>query len=118
VLAQVEGVVLDLVQVLKQVVEAEARVGDEIVEATHQLRLGEHGDVGERHRAGGRQALAPKGGARDGVAGQPLDALLLEALEPFARPALTLDQLLALSNAARHVLQARRPIAHRVLLRP
>ena len=117
-LAQVQGVVLDLLQVPEQVVEAEARIGHEVVEAIHQLRLGEHGDVFQSHRAIGRQALAPEGRVRRRVAGQPPEAVLLEVLQALARPALTPEELLALSDAARHVLQARRPVAHRVLLRP
>lgn len=117
-LAEIQGVVLDLVEMGEQVVKAQAAVRHQVVEALHQLGLGEDGEVRDLHRAAARQALAPERRVLRGVSEQLVQALLLEELQPLARPALTLGQLLAQSTPARHVLQALDPVAHRVLLRP
>ena len=46
-LAEVERVRVDLVEMLEQVVQAQATVGHQIVEALHQLGLGQDRQVGE-----------------------------------------------------------------------
>lgn len=117
-LAEIQGVVVDFVQVPEQVIEPQTRIGHEVVEALHQLRLRENGEFRQLHRPVGRQALAPEPRVRGRVADQVFEALLLEALQALARPALTRDQLLACSDPARHVLQALDPVTHRVLLGP
>jgi hypothetical protein len=117
VLAEVERVVLDAVEMLEQGFEPEAAVGDEAVEALHQVGLREDGQVAQLEAAA-RDALAPQRCSPGREGGQLAEALALERLEPLARPALTLEQRPAFAQASREVLKPGDPVAHRVLLRP
>jgi hypothetical protein len=108
---------VDAVQVVEQVLEPQAAVGHELVEVGQELAPPEGGEGFEVGRPG-REPLAPEPRVLAGVRGELGQALLLEALEPLARPALTRQQLLACANAAREVLKPLDPVAHPVLLRP
>ena len=106
---------MDAVQVVEQVLEPQAAVGHELVEAVHELALPEDGEGFEVGRPG-REPLAPERRVLAGVRGELDQSLPLEVLEPLARPALKLQQLLACANAAREILQPLDPVSHLVLL--
>ncbi len=85
-------------QVGLHLLQAHGRVGHELVEALHQQRLGEYGELGQR--AGLEAPVEPlvEGRTRVGVAAQGLEALRLVGQEALAAPTVVLPQPPALEQ--------------------
>ena len=99
----------------EQLVEPQARVGDDLVEVVHQVGLRGRLDLAQLDAAGW-DPLAPEGRVRGGMAAQLLQLLLAEALEPLVRPVLTLEQLLASTLGLCEVLKSLDSVAHLAIL--
>jgi hypothetical protein len=105
-LAVEQLVALGVVEVLEQRVPAQARVGDELVEALHHRGLVEQGKSRELDRGAPHvraEALAIERRTGDRVAHERLDPLALPRGQPLARPALARGQDACAPEAARDV---------------
>jgi hypothetical protein len=111
VLAEVERIVVEPVEVLEQRVAAQAAIGDQIVEARHHRRLVERREGAQLDRPG-REALTVVRRVLARVVHERLELLALVGLQALARPALALGQLPRDPEGAPDVDDALEAVAH------